>query len=101
MGIDTRCKLMVGLEYETIKEHVGDTEELDENIHDGVLDCGRCYYDSSFEDNIIGFDVVKTSSYTKIDTIGTLHAKVIESTKEFNKIFPDLTPQIYMTLDIV
>jgi hypothetical protein len=100
MGIDSRCKLMVGLPYEEIVDHVEDQEELDDNIRDGVLEYGSCYYDSSFDENIIGFVVTSTSSYCKIDTIGTLHAKVIEATKEFNKIFPELTPQIYMTLDI-
>lgn len=100
MGIDIRCKLMVGLPYEEIADHVEDKEELDDNIRDGVLESGSCYYDSPFDENIIGFVVTSTSSYCEIDAVNLSHPKLIEATREFIKLFPSLTPKLYMTLDI-
>lgn len=53
MSIDSDCGIMVGLPYEDILQDEGDS--LDEMIADGELECTSYYYDSSPNQNIIGF----------------------------------------------
>lgn len=99
MGTQLGCKIMVGLEYEIISNNVDDVEKLDEDISYGELDCGSCYYDSPYDGNIIGFDVATTSEYKEIDGVN-LMVKITEATLAFVRMFPALTPKIYLTLNV-
>ncbi len=85
---------MVGLPYHDIKDNMG----LSELLANGILENGSSWYDSSYEDNIIGFRIMTCDSYDQLDLM-TVGANFEAKSKEFYS----LTGQhgnLYMTLDV-
>ena len=99
MGISNACKLMVGLEYEVLVDNVENQSELDDDIGLGELDVGSCYYDSGWGDNVVGFDVVAVQGYCELN-MDSLVIEIKEATERFKQKFPELTPSVYLTLNI-
>lgn len=90
---------MVGLEYEVLASNVTDQEQLDEDIENGDLDYGSHYYDSGYDENIIGFDVAVTDGYTELN-IESFLLKTSEATMKFVKRFPGQFPKLYVTMNV-
>lgn len=66
MGMSLGCGVMVGLPYKEMSKYFNDNE-LRELIWDGLLDVGSIYYDSPYEENIVGIWVKTTSWFAQID----------------------------------
>lgn len=82
---------MVGAPYNSIKC----IEDLLENTD---IEVGSIHYDSPLEDNIVGYIIKQTESYTALNL-----ESIMSSFKEYNTKFYKATGQfgnLYMTLNI-
>lgn len=103
MGVSTNCGLMVGLPYEEFEaalEELGlDVDLLDRGLDNDTLDCGSIYYDSQREGNIVGKWLFAPTWCKEI--IEEDDEAFLETAKELEKQFPNITFKLYMTLNVM
>ena len=93
MSVSTECGIMVGLPYEDILVY----EDIDDLLDDGELDRTSLYYDSSAEDNIVGFWVLQGHG-SEID-LEELTIQTTEAKKKFFDIFKQ-EAKLYLGLNV-
>lgn len=61
MGMSISAKLMYGMNYELLCEHLEDevVDQLNEMIDDGELDTASPYYDSDREEWFVGYELAR------------------------------------------
>ena len=94
MGVNYNAIITLGLPYEEFP----DPEKLDDLIRIGVISAISPYFNAPHEDSIIGMSVASSRRYrATVITIEGLRSCEEKVRERWNALFPDLTPQLYLT----
>jgi hypothetical protein len=96
MSVSTECGIMVGRLFEDIVAAGFDRAALEEMLDDGDVVSGSHYYDSSPDENIIGWQVGKTDTYFELDAV-QLSSTCKAASEKFLRVF-GVQPKTYVTL---
>ena len=94
MGISSSTKIIVGHYYDDLVDLLGE-DELNELIDDCELETGSIYYDSSREQNVIGYAII-SDSIIELDSL--IMQEIEEAKSLFEKTY--MKPKVFVTLDI-
>jgi hypothetical protein len=90
------CAIMVGLFFEAIVSTGFDRDKLESMIDDDEVNVGSYYFDSSYDENVVGFNMYPPDSYKNLDP-DELIEKFEKLSKKFQEIF-GVKPKMYNTL---